>query len=183
LFELVLLCHAATHAMKTGRFPSGDEPAAHDERARLAPLDARDHTRVIASPARVARETAAWITAAFDIVPAFDDIDYGRWRGSSIREIGEREPDHVAAWLADPDARAHGGESVAMLAKRVAEGFGFIGRMAACERCIVVTHAIVVKVMTAHALGMPLRSIYGMNVAPLSSTILKRASPADAWTA
>jgi broad specificity phosphatase PhoE len=183
--ELILLCHAATRAMKTGHFPTGDEPAARDARALLAPLRARrdPQTRVIASPARVARQTAGWIAEAFEIVPAFDDIDYGRWRGLSIRETGEREPEHVAAWLADPDARPHGGESVAMLAARVAQGFAFIDRLNARERCIVVTHAIVVKVALAHALGLPLGAVYGMTLAPLSSTLLRRASPAEAWTA
>ncbi|WP_061161135.1 histidine phosphatase family protein [Caballeronia temeraria] len=174
--ELILLCHAATRAMKTGRFPIGDEPAEHDARSQLAPLRARGNARVIASPARVARETAAWIADAFDIVPAFDDIDYGRWRGHSIRETGEREPEQVAAWLADPHARAHGGESVAMLAARVAEGLALIDRLKGCERCIVVTHAIVVKVALAQALGKPLTSVYAMNLAPLSTTVLERAT-------
>lgn len=169
--------------MKAGRFPVGDEPAAHDERARLAPLRARHGTRVIASPARVARQTAEWITEAFEIVPAFDDVDYGRWRGLSLREAGEREPEHVAAWLADPQAHPHGGESIAMLAARVAGGLALIDRLNPRERCIVVTHALVVKVALAHALGLPLQSVYGMDFAPLSSTILKRAFPADAWTA
>ncbi|WP_061115641.1 MULTISPECIES: histidine phosphatase family protein [unclassified Caballeronia] len=185
--ELILLCHAATRAMKTGHFPGGDDHAEHDARIQLAPLrvgprSVRD-TRVIASPARVARQTAQWIADAFEIAPAFDDIDYGRWRGHSIRETAEREPEQVAAWLADPEARGHGGESVAMLAARVAQGLAFVDRLNARERCIVVTHAIVVKVALAHMLGMPLQSVYGMNFAPLSSTVLKRASPADAWTA
>jgi broad specificity phosphatase PhoE len=185
--ELILLCHAATRAMKTGHFPNGDERAERDARLQIASLRvdprAQRDTRVIASPARVARQTAEWIADTFEIVPAFDDIDYGRWRGHAIRDTGEREPEQVAAWLADPQARPHGGESVAMLAARVAQGMAFIDRLHARERCIVVTHAIVVKVALAQALGMPLESVYAMNLAPLSSTVLKRASPADAWTA
>ncbi|SAL69087.1 phosphoglycerate mutase [Caballeronia arvi] len=169
--------------MKAGRFPVGDEAAARDESILLAPLRARHGTRVLTSPARVARQTAEWITDAFEIVPAFDDIDYGRWRGLSLREAGEREPEQVAAWLADPQAHPHGGESIEMLAARVAGGLAFIDRLNPCERCIVVTHALVVKVALAHALGMPLQSVYGMDFAPLSSTVLKRASPADAWSA
>ncbi|SPB13410.1 phosphoglycerate mutase [Caballeronia novacaledonica] len=167
--------------MKTGHFPTGDELAEHDARSQLR-IDQRNR-RVIASPSRVARQTAEWIADEFEIVPAFDDIDYGHWRGRSIREIGEREPGHVAAWLADSQARPHGGESVAMLAARVARGLAFIDEPDAHERCVVVTHAIVVKVALAHVLGMPLQSVYGMNFAPLSSTVLKRASPADAWAA
>ncbi|SAK90398.1 phosphoglycerate/bisphosphoglycerate mutase [Caballeronia fortuita] len=163
--------------MKTGRFPAGDEPAEHDARAQVASLRACADTRVIASPARVARETAQWIADSFDVVPAFDDIDYGRWRGQSIRETAGREPDAIAAWLADPQARPHGGESVAMLAARVARGLAYLDETLACGRCIVVTHAIVVKVALAHGLGEPLESVYAMNLAPLSSTLLQRAAP------
>jgi broad specificity phosphatase PhoE len=183
--ELILLCHAATRAMKTGRFPTGDEPAEHDAPASVR-ADAGGAARVIASPARVARETAARIADAFDIDPAFGDIDYGRWRGLSIREIGEREPEHVAAWLNDPEARPHGGESVAMLAARVTEGIARIGREMPDGRCIVVTHAIVVKAAVAHALGQPLSSAlssaYAMDFAPLSSTVLRKPSGTQTWT-
>ncbi|SAK47407.1 phosphoglycerate mutase [Caballeronia ptereochthonis] len=168
--------------MKTGRFPTGDEPAERHAPAAPAPAHAEDAARVIASPARVARETAACIARSFDIDPAFDDIDYGRWRGRSIREIGECEPANIAAWLDDPRVCPHGGESVAMLAARVIEGIARIEGEARSGRCIVVTHAIVVKAAVAHALGKPLSSIGAMNFAPLSRTVLKRQSGAEAWT-
>ncbi|SAL58713.1 phosphoglycerate mutase [Caballeronia peredens] len=165
--------------MKTGRFPTGDEPAEHDAPAIL---HAGDTARVIASPARVACETAARIAQSFDVDPAFADIDYGRWRGHSIRDIGEREPENIAAWLGDPHAHPHGGESIAMLAARVIEGIARLERDTPCGRCIVVTHAIVVKAAVAHALGRPLSSIHAMDFAPLSATVLVRQSPKDAWT-
>ena len=167
--------------MKTGRFPSGDEPAERDALAAFR-LHADEATRVIASPAHAARETAACIARAFDIDPAFDDIDYGRWRGHSIREIGEREPESIAAWLADPHAHPHGGESIAMLSERVIDGIECIEREALFRRCIVVTHAIVVKAAVAHALGKALSSIRAMNFAPLSFATLERSSAAHAWT-
>lgn len=171
------MCHAVTRAMKTGRFPTGDEPAEHDARVQIRAGTAR----VIASPARAARETAGWFARSFEIMPAFGDIDYGRWRGLSIRETGEGEPENIAAWLSDPNARPHGGESVAMLAGRIQEGIARLDRLNPRERCIVVTHAIVVKVIVALSRGEPLSSIYSMNFAPLSSTVLRRDSPADAW--
>ncbi|WP_044042450.1 histidine phosphatase family protein [Caballeronia insecticola] len=176
--KLILLCHAATRAMKTGHFPTGDEPA---ESHAPAPFHADDTARVIASPARVARETAARIARSFEIDPAFDDIDYGRWRGHSVRTVGESEPDNIAAWLRDPHARPHGGESIAMLAARVIDRMARIECDESCGRCIVVTHAIVVKAAVAHALGQPLSSIHAMDFAPMSSTVLSRQSRTDAW--
>ncbi|MDR5783681.1 histidine phosphatase family protein [Caballeronia sp. LZ065] len=176
--ELVLLCHAATRAMKTGRFPAGDEPA---DDTPHAPLPAGEITRVISSPARVAREMAACIAHDFDIDPAFDDIDYGRWRGRSIRELADDEAAQLSAWLTDPQARPHGGESIEMLAARVIEGLARIEREMPCGRCIVVTHAIVVKAAVAHAQRKPLASVYAMNVAPCSVTVLNRNRSAQDW--
>jgi broad specificity phosphatase PhoE len=181
LLELILLCHAATRAMKTGRFPTGDESAKYESRDALARLGVSRTTRVIASPARVARDTARWIADAFEIMPAFNDLDYGRWRGHSIRAIGEQEPEHVAAWLADVHARPHGGESIAMLAGRVAGGIERIERLLWCERCIVVTHAIVVKTAIVTVLGEPLASVMKMDLAPLSATVLNKPTREDTW--
>ncbi|SAK65058.1 phosphoglycerate mutase [Caballeronia hypogeia] len=179
--DIILLCHAATRAMKTGRFPTGDEPAEYDARAQVRAQTAR----VISGPARVARDTAGWIARSYEIIQEFDDIDYGRWRGQSIREVGEREQENMAAWLTDPHARPHGGESIAMLAARVPEGIARIVRIQNVvprDRCIVVTHAIVVKVLVALAIGKPLSSVYAMNFAPLSSSVLSVEPETGAWT-
>ncbi|MDR5838864.1 histidine phosphatase family protein [Caballeronia sp. LZ034LL] len=177
--ELVLLCHPATRAMKTGRFPAGDEPA---DDTPHAPLPADDTARVISSPARAAREMAACIAPDVDIDAAFDDIDYGSWRGRSIRELADGEAAQLSAWLTDPQARPHGGESIALLAARVIKGLARVEREMRGERCIVVTHAIVVKVAVAHALRKPLTSIYAMNFAPCSVTVLNRSPGAQDWT-
>ncbi|KMZ12508.1 Phosphoglycerate mutase family [Candidatus Burkholderia humilis] len=155
--------------MKTACFPLGDEPVEHDERAALAARFANVQSQVISSPALAARETANWIAQAFDIDRAFDDLDYGHWRGHSVREIGAQRPEEIAAWLADPHARPHGGESIAMLAERVAQG---LARLPRARGVVIVTHAIVVKAAWAHVHGKPLSEIFAMGFAPLSSTVL-----------
>lgn len=165
--------------MKTGRFPAGDEPA---DDSPYAPLPTDDTARVISSPARAAREMAARIAPDVDIDAAFDDIDYGSWRGRSIRELADDEAAQLSAWLTDPQARPHGGESISMLAARVIEGLARIEREMRGERCIVVTHAIVMKVAVAHALRKPLTSVYAMNFAPCSATVLNRSTSAQDWT-
>ncbi|WP_244816274.1 histidine phosphatase family protein [Caballeronia sp. Lep1P3] len=179
--KFILLCHAATHAMRAARFPSPDDAVARDERATLAHLRARCDERVIASPAAAARATASWITHSFDIDPAFGDIDYGRWRGHSIRDMAESDPQGVAAWLSNVDARPHGGESIAMLAQRVTQALARLAREASCECCIVVTHAIVLKVALAHVRGEPLASIRSVDFAPLSSITLDYDAVREGW--
>nr|WP_244850090.1 histidine phosphatase family protein [Caballeronia sp. SL2Y3] len=181
--NVTLLCHAATHAMKAARFPTGDEPPACDERAALAQRFAHFEGRVIASPAAVARATAAWIASTVETNDAFNDIDYGRWRGHAIRAIAEREPEGMSAWLTNVAARPHGGESIAMLSERIANALSTLVRDdARTERCLIVTHAIVVKAALAHVRGDSLKSIFAMDFAPLSSISLDYDRQCGVWT-
>jgi hypothetical protein len=53
-------------------------------------------------------------------VGALADCDYGRWCGQTFDDVQREEPAAVDAWLADPDAVPHGGESVRALLTRVA---------------------------------------------------------------
>jgi broad specificity phosphatase PhoE len=167
--ELTLLCHAATRAMKTGCFPTGDESVEADERAALVARFDDAQSKVISSHALAARETASWMTETYETDHAFDDLNYGAWRGLSVREIGKQKPEEIAAWLSNPHARPHGGESIAMLAKRVVEG---LERLPHAEGVIIVTHAIVVKVVSAHVHRKPLSDVLTMDFAPLSTTVL-----------
>ncbi|WP_244140098.1 histidine phosphatase family protein [Caballeronia sp. BCC1704] len=181
--HVTFLCHAATHAMKTARFPTGDEPPAYDNRAALAQRFAHFDGRVIASPAPVARATAAWIASSVETSDAFSDIDYGRWRGHAIRAIADKDPEGMSAWLTNVDARPHGGESIAMLSERIANALAtLVHDDARTGRYLIVTHAIVVKAALAHVRGDPLESIFAMDFAPLSSITLDYDRQRGVWT-
>lgn len=93
--------------MKTARFPTGDESVEAMEGLHLPALTGR----VSASPARAAQKIAKLLTSAYKVDAAFDDLDYGRWHGHSIRDIGANEPEGIAAWRADPHARPHAGKA------------------------------------------------------------------------
>ncbi len=74
--------------------------------------------RIVASPLRRARETAAIVAAAAPghPVPELDDrlaeMDYGAWEGSTYAEIQARDPAVRARWERDPATNAcPGGES------------------------------------------------------------------------
>lgn len=178
--ELILMCHAATHAMKTGHFPTGDdaiEPSAPARIARLA--EAMTPDRIMTGTARAARETAhalalSSVTTVADT--AWNDMDYGEWSGRPIRDIHDTDPDGLNAWLSDPASSPPGGESLETLHKRVSHA---LLRQTHGGMTLVITHAIVVKVALAAALGTPLESVYSMDLEPLSTIMLTRAS--DAW--
>lgn len=171
--EFVLLCHATTRAMKTGLFPTADdpiEPVAEPDAIRRS-INA---TRVLTSPARAARDTAAWLSAAPELNDAFDDLDHGRWRGRSVRDVHDEDPEGLAAWLSDPQSAAHGGESLETLGERV---WRELTTLAADkpQATIIVTHAIVLKVALARVLNAPLDSVYAMDFEPLSTLTIRRS--------
>ena len=153
--ELILLCHAATRAMKTGSFPDRRRASPSMTHARGSLDRAGTRARVvIASPARVARETAACIARAFDIVPAFDDIDYGRWRGQHDTRDRRARAAACRAWLAIRTRAAWRRKPRDARGARDRRGSGgHRTRMRRHGAVIVVTHAIVVKVPLAHARG------------------------------
>lgn len=167
--------------MKSARFPTGDEAAEPFDARVLASIASMQAERVIASPARAVRKTAAQLCKAYDVDAAFDDIDYGRWRGRLLRDIGECEPDGVAAWLTNPQARPHDGESIAMLQARVVNALGRVASEFPKTRCIVVTHAIVVKAALTYVLNQPLESVFTTDIAPLASVALEYDERACAW--
>ncbi|MFD5540979.1 histidine phosphatase family protein, partial [Streptomyces sp. NPDC127079] len=64
------------------------------------------------SPTPRSRATGEGLGYAPLVQLALRDCDMGRWRGLTLGEAMAREPDLVDAWLADPRAVPHGGESL-----------------------------------------------------------------------
>ncbi len=165
--RLDLLAHGASAATRAARFPDdeGLEPSAVGAiqalRGRLRP-----YARVLVSPARAARETAAALGLDAEIETALSDCDYGRWRGLGPKDVAEREPDAFAAWLGDPDAAPHGGESLAGLIERTQ---AWLTRAMAREGAtLAITHAAIVRAAIVNALGAGSSSFARIDVAPLS---------------
>ena len=176
--HLFLLCHAATQATRQAAFPL-DEPA---EERDLAPAAALTRclpsvVRVLASPATCARQTTAALGLTAVQEHALRDCDWGRWRGRTLDEVVAAEPEAAALWLADPDAAPHGGESVAMLIRRVGS---WMDANSLSGRILAVTHPAVVRAAVVHALGAPAPGFWRVDVPPLSVVELTRN--AGRWT-
>jgi broad specificity phosphatase PhoE len=102
--------------------------------------------------------------------PALAECEFGAWAGRALTDIDREEPATVAAWIADPDACPHGGESLRVFAARVAVWLDGQARLGGSA--VAVTHAGVVKGAVVHALGAPLDAFWRIDVAPLSITEL-----------
>jgi broad specificity phosphatase PhoE len=175
--ELILLCHATTHAMKTGSFPSTGDAIDELELSRLPRLaSAFQPDRVITSPAHAAMQSGRALETATSVDASWRDLDYGLWQGRPIREIHDEDAAGLGAWLSEPGSAAHGGESLETLQTRVR---GALESNREAGVTLVVTHTIVVKTVLATVLDAPLTAIYCMDLEPLSAIALTRSG--DAW--
>jgi broad specificity phosphatase PhoE len=164
--RLDLLAHGASAATRAARFPD-DEGL---EASAVGAIEAltgklRPYAQVLTAPARAARETAASLGFEAEVEMALRDCDYGRWRGLASKDVAQREPDAFAAWLGDPTAAPHGGESIAALIERV--GVWLTQSLARESATLAVTHAAVVRAAIVNALGAP-SAFARIDVAPLA---------------
>jgi broad specificity phosphatase PhoE len=165
--RLDLLAHGPTAATRAARFPD-DEGLESSAVGAIEVLRGmlRPYAQVLTAPACAARETAATLGFEAEVEMALRDCDYGRWRGLASKDVAEREPDGFAAWLGDPAASPHGGESIAALIERIG---GCLAQSLARESAtLAVTHAAVVRAAVVHALGAGSSAFARIDVAPLS---------------
>ncbi len=164
--RLDLLAHGASSATRAARFP--DDEAL--EASAVATLDAlrgrlRSYGSVLTSPSRAAHETAVTLGLKADVENALRDCDYGRWRGLAVADVAAQEPEEFAAWLGDPIAAPHGGESLAALIERASVWLDrSLTRRGAT---LAVTHAAVVRAAIVSALGAGSSAFWRIDVAPL----------------
>ncbi|MEU3986630.1 histidine phosphatase family protein [Streptomyces sp. NPDC026672] len=169
--RVTLVSPATSESLRSARF---DDDGPLDEggaaRARAAAGTLRAAGRVLVSPTERCRRTASAL--GLDAVGALElaALGMGRWRGRTLDEVAAAEPAAVAAWLADPGAAPHGGESVRALCARarrwlesVREAGG--GHLAVVEPEFVRAAAVV-------ALGAPEEAFWRLDVPPLTATAL-----------
>jgi broad specificity phosphatase PhoE len=167
--RLVLVTHAATDATRQARFPEDTEPL--DAHGTAAATAARGTLRRITSayhgPEERCRQTAAALGLTATADAALADLDTGGWRGRTLADLSS---DDLTAWMGDPDAAPHGGESLTDLRNRVADWLHALPT--GTERIAAVTHPAVVRAVVLHTLGAPAAGFWRLDAAPLSQTWL-----------
>jgi broad specificity phosphatase PhoE len=178
---LIVVRHGQTDANARGVLLGRDDPAldatgrtqAAAVAAALSPLGRE--TRIISSPLRRARETAAIIARDRDperndeieIDERWIELDYGSMEGTRVADVPEET---WARWRADPDFAPGGGETLRALGVRVSEACASLIDDSRNRDVIVVTHVSPVKAATAWALGVGDEFTWRMYVAPGSIT-------------
>ncbi len=175
--RLTLLAHAPTAATAAAALPA-DDPL--DDRGRVWVDGARGRLprvdRVRCAPERACVETCACLRLAAAPDPGPAGWDLGRWAGRTLDDLAADEPAAVSAWLTDPAAAPHGGESLTALVTRVQRWLADLPT----GHTLAVCGPAVVRAAVVAVLGAPPGAFWRLDVAPLTLTDL-RGGP-DRWT-
>ncbi len=168
---LIVVRHGRTEANASGlllgrRLDPGLDPLGRRQAEALATvLGGAD--RVVCSPLRRTRETAAALGLPLTIDERWIEIDYGTLDGTPLLEVPAAM---WSEWRADIDFVPGGGESLAALGARVRAAADELVEEARTADIVVVTHVAPIKAAAAWALGVGDDVVWRMWCAPASIT-------------
>ncbi len=183
---LILVRHGVTAHTAEKRFSGGlasSNPGLTDEGREqvlataewLRPI-ADDVDVVIASPVRRTRESAEIIGEVLghpvEVEEGFAEMEFGAWDGLTFAEVAERHKDELDQWLGSLDHAPGGGESFRTVEKRVLAARDRVIAAHTGKTVVVVSHVTPIKTLVAAALDAPLLSVYRMELAPASVSVL-----------
>jgi broad specificity phosphatase PhoE len=131
-------------------------------------------TRVVCSPLRRTRETAAALGLPVTIDERWIEIDYGTLDGTPLADV---PAETWASWRADVGFVPGGGESLAAVGDRVRTACDDLVEEAREHDIVVVSHVSPIKAAAAWALGVPDQVVWRMFCAPASITEIGTAGP------
>jgi len=177
--RLLLVRHAPTASTRSAAFPLDEalDDRARAQAARLADVvPARGD--VLCSPALRCVQTAGAAGLEATAEPRVAECDFGSWAGRSLADVHAGDPEAARAWMTDPDAAPHGGESLASFSARVR---AWLDEQATQDGpAVVITHGGVVKAAVVHAMAAPLQTFWRVDAAPLAVTELHAHD--ERWT-
>jgi broad specificity phosphatase PhoE len=98
-------------------------------------------------------------------------MSFGAWEGLTRAEVATRFPAEFDAWRVRPDGvQPPGGETVETVAARVTNGLAMLCREHGGETVVVVSHAIVTRLIVLGALGLGPERLWSVDAAPAGIT-------------
>lgn len=178
MIRLALICHAPTRATRLSTFPD-DEPVEPNTLDNIAlPRRLHNPAHCQTSPATRALQTADALRLRATVEPVLRECNFGDWTGRSLAEIARAEPDAMAAWLADPAAAPHGGESIGELVNRAGKWFASLESLSG--QVVAVTHQSFIRASLIHVLNVPPNAFWRIDVLPLA--IVELTSNGRRWS-
>lgn len=179
--RLMLISHAATPAMREGRFPAGDPLDARGVATAAAwrqRIPIATDALALCSPATCALDTAHALGLVVRVAAELADVDYGEWRGLRLADMTGDVRSEVAAWGHDPNRAPPRGESFEQVRARVGR---WLDTLEETRNVVAITHASVIRAAVIHALNAPSSSFSRIEVAPLSIVELRHSARGWAW--
>ncbi|MQY12304.1 hypothetical protein SRB5_24370 [Streptomyces sp. RB5] len=140
---------------EAGRKAAGEAGAPRADRTWCGPeVRCRETAEALGVPGTAVAELAGW--------------DLGEWRGRTRADLAAECPGDLEAWLTDPDAAPHGGESLTGLLARTGRWLDTVP----AGHTVAVTDQALVRAAVVSALSLPARSFWLLDAAPLSATVL-----------
>jgi len=169
--QLTLVSHGATEAQRRAAFPIDESVLDHEIR-KITELNWKmpPAAQVLSAPERRTQQTCLALGLGFTLTDGLRDCDYGRWRGRKIEQIQAEDQEGVLAWLSDPSAAPHGGESIERLVGRAGT---WMEKRRAVKHTIAVTHPAVIRAAIVHALQIPAQTFWRIDIPPSTVTDLR----------
>jgi broad specificity phosphatase PhoE len=99
--------------------------------------------------------------------PAFRELGFGQWEGLTRTDVAARFPREWEVWRASPERfQAPDGEPLTAVAERVAEGLQRLRAEHEGATAILVTHAIVSRLIVLAALGLDAARLWTVDSTP-----------------
>jgi probable phosphoglycerate mutase len=166
--RVYLIRHGATVLTTEDRFAGSTDVLlsneGRDQAQRLADrLAATELAAVYASPLERAVETASILAAPHKLpvtkVPAFREIDHGRWEQRTRAEVEREFGEEYARWEADPYTFAPaGGETGLAVSARALPALLDVVAQHEEERILIVSHKATIRLLLSSLLGFDPRS-------------------------
>jgi broad specificity phosphatase PhoE len=162
--RLLVVAHGRTGGRSDPAFgdPGPLAPSAEiAESAGIVPPSGRIQ-RWVAGPEHACGQTAELLGGRPTVLPGLAAPDPGSWRGRTVGEIAAEDPAGLQAWLADPDAAPHGGESLRQALARLARVVG--DERWPDGRSILVVTPAAARLLAIHAAGGPPELAFRLDV-------------------
>jgi broad specificity phosphatase PhoE len=178
--RLFAVRHGETDSSRERRFAGSRDialsPAGRAQCEAVAKaLAAAPVTAVYTSPLERARISAEVIAKphrlAAVVEPAFREMAFGQWEGLTRAEAAARFPAEMEAWRATPHLVVPpGGEPLTGVAARVAGGLRDLIATHAGDTVVLVSHAMVVRLLVLAALGLGPERLWSVDASPAGIT-------------
>ena len=187
--RLLLIRHGETDWSRERRFTGArDLPLSSRGRfqseAVAGALAERPLAAVWTSPLERARSTAEAVAKPHrlepHVAPAFREMAFGQWEGLTRDEVAARFPEPTQAWVTTPHlVTPPGGETLAQVGARVAAGLEEVLRAHEGVAVVLVTHAIVIRLLVLAGLGLGPERLWTVDASPAGITEIEYT---DSWT-